>query len=507
MEAGSDTDAQATPPSASPWDLFMDEIARGGTQSELTYDLDNIERLKPEERDQLRPILERRAEADGDLRAMETLAALGEKDAIPLLERLQTDPRPSVRVTATRALGLLQPSSALAARLGAELGQGLAPLDAAEAAWSLRQMNGPEAIAGLLLALRSGSLTARMHGWEGLQEKLALPSALIEPHQTPLRTLYTRSITGLDSVWPAGAVAAAEAFAAIARGESAESLGLVYLPGDRALVDRLWASLEEDSKEIDVVAISAMQGHDRIWAEYKLIYELGARDPRAAAAIGALGLAFAIPALQEARRRWAWSEPLVAAIDQSLTLLGGAAEADEATIGALQDALLSGDVRLRDRAWTGLLNKLAIDGPSGPDDLGPVAALHLRILNPLRAVWQPAAYRVRKLIRQGIIDEALSAYLPGEAALRSAALATLNAKTGDPIDLSAIRAMTGHDRDWFEASLLSRVGKRDVQAIDAAAALRLKGFENLLQEANKEWSPLSPELAVTIRAALLFLQR
>jgi hypothetical protein len=509
MEAGSATEAGATPQELTPFERFQDEVARGGSQGELTYDLDNIGRLSAEERAAADKLLEQRALEQGDTRAIETLAALGVTEAIPLFEKLEADPRPAVRVTATRALALLRPSPAVAARLGAELGQGLAPLDAAEAAWSLRQLAGPEAIAGLLVALRASSVTARMHAWEGLIEKLALPATLNKPHQTPLRTLYTRTITGLDSVWPAGAAAAAEALQALAGGSTAEALGLVYAPGDPALIRRLWASLEEASPAIDVAAIEAMEGHDRQWAEHKLVYELGARDPRAADAIGAIGLRAAVPALEEARRRWGWSEPLVAAIDRSLARLrppAGPSAPDPAALPELTDRLLSGDRAAREGAWATIVTRLDLPPASGPRSWGPAAALALRLATPLRAVWEPAAYQARRQLKQAERGEAPFTYVPGDAALREEALATLSATTGDAIQQAPLRAMTGHDREWVEAHLLSRVGERDVRAIDAAAALRLKGLEGVLLEARKAWSDPSPELAVTLQTALLFLK-
>jgi hypothetical protein len=51
------------------------------------------------------------------------------------------------------------------------------------------------------------------------------------------------------------------------------------------------------------------------------------------------------------------------------------------------------------------------------------------------------------------------------------------------------------------------VGRQEPRAIDAAAALEIKGLTGALQESRKRWAPMSDEVRVAVEMALLHLSR
>jgi hypothetical protein len=198
-------------------------------------------------------------------------------------------------------------------------------------------------------------------------------------------------------------------------------------------------------------------------------------------------------------------------VEQLLAVDTLAQQPDKAATAALLDALLIDDFFIRTTAWDSLLARTGTPPTTGADDFGPLSALHLRVLTSIKAIWHPAATRARgwftRLLAGETHESVLPAYVPGDPTLRSLALTALRKGGDDPIDLTPLRLLEGHDRAWFEASLLTRVGRQEPRAIDAAAALEIKGLTGALQEARKRWAPMSDEVRVAVEMALLHLSR
>jgi len=198
-------------------------------------------------------------------------------------------------------------------------------------------------------------------------------------------------------------------------------------------------------------------------------------------------------------------------VEQLLAVDTLAQQPDAAATAALLDALLIDDFFIRTTAWDSLLARTGTPPTTGADDFGPLSALHLRVLTSIKAIWHPAATRARgwftRLLAGETHESVLPAYVPGDPTLRSLALTALRKGGDDPIDLTPLRLLEGHDRAWFEASLLTRVGRQEPRAIDAAAALEIKGLAGALQEARKRWAPMSDEVRVAVEMALLHLGR
>jgi hypothetical protein len=198
-------------------------------------------------------------------------------------------------------------------------------------------------------------------------------------------------------------------------------------------------------------------------------------------------------------------------VERLLAVDALAQQPDEAATAGLLDALLVDDFFVRTTAWDALLARTGTPPTTGVDDFGPLSALHLRVLTSIKAIWHPAATRARDLFRRLLAGEAhdavLPAYVPGDANVRGLALAALR-KGGDaPLDVEPLRLLEGHDRAWFEAALLTRVGRQDPRAIAAGASLDIKGLAGALHEARKRWAPMPDDVRDAVELALLHLGR
>lgn len=198
--------------------------------------------------------------------------------------------------------------------------------------------------------------------------------------------------------------------------------------------------------------------------------------------------------------------PSVGPVERVLSVNTLAAQPDDAAARALLDALRVDDFFVRTTAWDGLIARTGLAPTTGSDDFGPLSALHLRVLTSIKSIWHPAAGRACGLFRRLLDGEdpaqVVPAYVPGDPARRAQALDALR-RTGDaPIDIAPLAALEGHDRAWFDAALLTRVGRQDVRAIRAAAALQVKGLSGALQEARGRWSPMADDVRAAVDAAL-----
>jgi len=166
------------------------------------------------------------------------------------------------------------------------------------AASALASFPGDDVTTGLRAALRDADRTVRLGALESLIGAYGLPS---------LTTSYLDAI-GMWKVRLASPLAAvradvnAEIEAALdglARGRSAESLGLTYAaPESAGWVARLIDSFSDEGDDLALDALDETSGPDRTWAEHVLLSRL-TEDPRAARALAHVGSTRAIPALRE----------------------------------------------------------------------------------------------------------------------------------------------------------------------------------------------------------------
>jgi hypothetical protein len=259
------------------YEAWLDTLAQTAAEHELTYDAAAVRRLAPDVRARAEAELVRRVEA-GDPLAFEPAGALGLAAATPALERHRDHGGRWHRSAAARALFLLR---------GEQIPTSTDPLARGLDAYALKVSDRPEAIPALLALLDDPSLHARVHASEGLVEKLGL-NKLAEPRGSPLRRMMLAICTDLPTLWPLGAAELHHVLSAVSRGESPESLDLVYRPSvDRDAMARFWAEAI-GWKAFTVSTIVGMDDHDRSFAETVLIARLLDGDLNALRAVWAL---------------------------------------------------------------------------------------------------------------------------------------------------------------------------------------------------------------------------
>lgn len=174
-------------------------------------------------------------------------------------------------------------------------------LDEVANAYYLKDLPGDAALRGLFEALTSDAQLARVHAKNGLLERLDVPDSLLTPEQSPLWMLTKRLFLPYPSVYLDAGTKLQVIFAGLGLGKTPQELALVYQPGEPRLVERFTDRMKKDSPFYDTDAIAAMTGHDRAWAEMKLLWMLELEsDTRALDAIVELGLTHLLPALQDA---------------------------------------------------------------------------------------------------------------------------------------------------------------------------------------------------------------
>ena len=273
--------------------LFLDEIEAGGEQGTVSYALNPLQALEGEERQEAEDRLIALART-GDLRAVETLGLAGVTRSLAVLERLSKATNDLGSAAARAVLQLMGPDGAALARV-AEGVKAASRVESAFAAYELRFQDGPEAIAGLLDALRHPFSATRANALLGLQEQPVV-APLIEPRQSPLWVLMQDVSTDLKSVWKPAAERLGATIRALMDGVAPAELGLVYestsRPGD---VDRVWTP---NDYGFDFDALLRLRGHDLAWAKSYLFHRLALRDVRAPEAMVVLGMTEALPALR-----------------------------------------------------------------------------------------------------------------------------------------------------------------------------------------------------------------
>jgi len=203
------------------------------------------------------------------------------------------------------------------------------------------------------------------------------------------------------------------------------------------------------------------------------------------------------------------SLPQVGLIDQMLALDTFARTPGPDSLRGLVAALQVDEVNVRQAAFGPLLKHLQIPAPDPSMDRGPLSALFLRLVSELAATWRPAAQRLRHFSQAKLVgtpDPLDAPYTPGPPTAFQTALDNMNGPKADPIEPSLLLCLEGDDRAWVEASLLSRIGDRDLRAMDAAAAMRVNGARPAIEEARRRFGPFDPQLAVAAEANLAFLR-
>jgi hypothetical protein len=295
---------------------FVADVASGGDPKLLVYDLDRFEQLSGDERDRAVALLVQRLD-EADARAAQTLGAAGLVEAVPALEAHTAHANASFRASVNRALARLTGSDEALARVAADIAAG-DPVQAAFSAFSLAEIDAPEAVRGLLEGLGAPFLPTRVNSFRGLVKRFGV-AAYTEPIQAPLWAWYLLLGTEFPSAIERGAEALRTLFQALSQGRSADELGLAYAPCDEDLVARVWTSLQDESADIDTEAARRLTGQNRLWAENQIVNRLTWKDPRAADAIAELRLDWALPALREARTRFEWApDELLLAIDAAI---------------------------------------------------------------------------------------------------------------------------------------------------------------------------------------------
>ena len=168
-------------------------------------------------------------------------------------------------------------------------------------AYYLKKLPGNAAIRGLFEALVSDAQLARLHAKTGLLERLGVPDTLLTPKQSPLWTQTKRLFLPYPSIYRHAGSTLQAVFAALGLGKTPQELGLIYQPGEPRLIARFTDRMKKDSPFYDTDAIAAMTGHDRDWAEMKLLWMIELEsDSRALDALVELRLTHLLPALRDA---------------------------------------------------------------------------------------------------------------------------------------------------------------------------------------------------------------
>ena len=260
----------------------------------LAWDTSTLESLSPSERILAEDALIERALHKGDLRAIKSLGKMGATRALDALETLRDSPSPMIQNAAMRALALLNGDQDLVAELVESLG---GQVDAFSA-WDLKSMSGPEAFKGLLVALQSSDLPARIHALDGLCEKSEVAHLRVEL-QTPIGRYQLLLGARYSALYLPAAHALADIFVQLQSGVSAEMLDLVYAPSaDPNIVEAFWESCGFTGKPYETSYLSAMGAHDLAWAHALIVARVEEKDERSLDAIIEHELTWSIPVLE-----------------------------------------------------------------------------------------------------------------------------------------------------------------------------------------------------------------
>ncbi len=158
----------------------------------------------------------------------------------------------------------------------------------------------------------------------------------------------------------------------------------------------------------------------------------------------------------------------------------------EEAIRGLLTALTSPNSAARANACLGLKKKLDLEPLLTPRQ-SPLYAPMMTIMSRLESIWQPAAAQLKEWLDGLVAGQSLSdlglvyerASDPGDIQ------AFWNAATArEGYDIAAFSKLSGHDRDWAVAYMLSELWLRPASAV-VLAELEIDGLEAILAEAVK----------------------
>lgn len=247
----------------------------------FTYDIDAFHQMSADEQRVARSDLEARARG-GDRRAVETLAEVGTPESAAVLAALLD--HDDLRAAAVRARVRLLDDATTSRDAGAQL---LADIEPVQTALALAGTRNPAAMPALLTALDHPWHVVRVHVFDAIVGRLGI-ERLVRGRWSPLRVARLELSNELAPVRAVGAARLREWAARIGGGEDAASLGLDVDPPPDADTEAFGRSFAPGA-EIDVAAARRLDGWRRAWARAFLAAALERRDPRARAALLALG--------------------------------------------------------------------------------------------------------------------------------------------------------------------------------------------------------------------------
>jgi hypothetical protein len=295
---------------------FLDAMQRPAV-GEDTYDLELVSDLSAHERRMAEDLL-MVASQHGDSRALVTLGRLGTFRALPTIRAQVHHPTPWVRLSARRALVMIEGAPEVDAFVREALSQGTR-LAKFAAVLDLARVRGSDAFGTLLGALDDNDDLVRGRALESLVMRFGLEGLTRDPHgesllETPLATLESLLMSGLEPLWRKAAWVARSIFSELAIGKQPDDLDIVYRrtapPGYRGVVV---AAFEDEATPFDAWLIRREGGHDRRWAEAYLALQLERRSLRAVEVIRELELRSLRPTLEAAAARVDAAHPFAVA--------------------------------------------------------------------------------------------------------------------------------------------------------------------------------------------------
>lgn len=287
---------------------FLDSLQAPPDPRTLAWDIQGLAGLSSADKLVAEDALIDRAARLTDTRAIKSLALLGATRAIPALEALRHAGSGTVRHAAARALGIITGDQATISTLVDSLGGNVD----AFTAWDLKSMSGDAAFRGLVLALGSNDLPARMHALDGLAARTGV-EPLRQPEQSPLGRYELLLGSGLRALYLPAAQALADLFTQLTAGADAAALGLVYVASkDSALAPAFWESCGPTGRPYADHLLTAMGEHDRAWADALVVARVEDRDVRSLTTIVQQRLLWAIPVLEEVAARDTTTDPAFA---------------------------------------------------------------------------------------------------------------------------------------------------------------------------------------------------
>ena len=278
---------------------FLASLDHAPDPRNLAWDTQAVEALSPDERLIAEDALIARASSHGDLRSIKSLALLGVSRALPTLEALRQSGSGMVSHAAARSIALLNGDQRVMAGLIDAMG---GQIDAFTA-WDLKSMTGKEAFRGLLVALQSADLPARMHALDGLAAKCGVEH-LRSPRQSPMKRYELLLGSNSPSLYSPAARSLADIFTQLEAGVTPQALDLVYVPSQDAEVgERFWSSCGSTGRPYAMDLLPDMSSHDKAWALALVVCRVEEADPRSLDAIQHEKLTWSVPLLEECATR------------------------------------------------------------------------------------------------------------------------------------------------------------------------------------------------------------